>query len=583
WPWAGTEGAGGRNLLGGEGARYTVHEASLEFFPGWTVTLLSSRQYDYLSYLRPFFSRNRPLVVPLLGLICVVVVVLYRTGSREVEQRRLAEAALRASEERFRTLYNKTPALLQSVDPAGRLVGVSDYWVGALGYDREEVLGRPLGDFMPEGARRCAEAVMLPELLRTGACKDVACQLRRKDGEVVDVLLSCVAERGPGGEVSGSLSVLADVTEQKRVERELQRAQELLRSHSRELERQVRERTLEITNILRYTPAVVSLKDLEGRYLLVNQRFQELFRVEADAVLGKTAREVFPAEVAARFEAHERETVATRTAVSREETIPLPDGLHTHLLVKFPLFDEGGRVTRVGSIATDVTALKQAQERLRQLSNRILQGQERERAAIARELHDELGQVLLALKMDAAWLQKRLAEADPGGAQRAQAMGETVDATIDEVRGIVMRLRPGVLDDLGLVAALGWLAEEFERRTDIPCTFRHSAVPPMDDLAATATYRIAQEALTNVARHAGASQVHLELAAGDGWMVLTVRDDGRGFAAEGGVDRPGRGVTGIRERAALAGGTVGIEVAPGGGTVLTFRLPLADSPAKELP
>ncbi len=572
WEWAGITRTGGSRAYARDGSPLLLHQTPVTHFPGWKVTLLLSGRYEYLGYLRPFLGRNRPLVLPLLALICASVVVLYRKASSEVSQRRAAEAALAESEERFRTLYHNTPAMLHSIDASGRLVSVSDYWAEVMGYSREEVIGRPITDFMAEESKRHAEAVAIPRFLEVGFCKDVAYRLRKRNGEEIDVLLSATAERDAEGDIIRSLAVLVDVTERKRVEQRLQRAQELLRSHSRELERQVRERTLEITNILRYTPSLVSLKDRQGRYLLVNSRFEELFEVDGAAVRGRTDREIFPAPLAGRLSAHDREVVRAGRPFSVEETIPQKGRVHTYLSAKFPLFDEHGGVNGVGSIATDITALKEAQERLRQLSGRILEGEERERAAIARELHDELGQILTVLRMDAAWLQRRLLDSDPDAAARAGALRDTIDGTIDEVRRVVMRLRPGVLDDLGLIPALEWLAGDFEKRTGISCAFRHAGVPGITGAAATTTYRITQETLTNVARHAGAGRVEVSLAARQGELVLTVRDDGRGF--DHGAPAPGRGIAGIRERAALIGGTVELRSRPGAGTTMTFRLPL---------
>jgi PAS domain S-box-containing protein len=573
WQWAGIRQTGDNRASGPGGEAYWLQQLPVDRFPGWQMVLLLSSQYDYLAYLKPFFSRNRPLVLPLLVLICIFVTVLYRKANSEVSQRRLAEAALRANEERFRSLYHQTPALLHSIDSSSRLVSVSKYWTEVLGYTREEVEGRSITEFMSEASRRHAEAVVIPEFLRSGFCKQVPYQFRKKNGEPIDVLLSATAERDDDGQITRSLAVLVDVTEQKRAERRLRSAQELLRSHSEELERQVRERTLEITNILKYTPALVSLKDRAGRYLLVNSRFADLFRVGAEAARGKTDAELFATEVARRLSAHDQDVAQAGTPFSVEEAIPQNGGVHTYLSVKFPLFDDQGGVDGVGSISTDVTALKEAQEQLRRLSGRILAGEERERSAIARELHDELGQILTALRMDAVWLRRRLADGDSRAAQRAAEMCGTIDRTIDEVRNMVMRLRPGVLDDLGLVAAVEWVSGEFERRTGVACTFRHDGVPPVEDDAATATYRIAQETLTNVARHAGASQVEVTLAGTGEELVLTVHDDGDGFATDRLAEADGHGVAGIRERASLVGGRVAIESAVGGGTTVSFRLP----------
>jgi PAS domain S-box-containing protein len=337
---------------------------------------------------------------------------------------------------------------------------------------------------------------------------------------------------------------------------------------------QVRERTREISSILRYTPAVVYIKDRRGRYSLVNSRFVELFGLTGRDVMGKTDDELLPAAVAGQFKKNDRQVLDEGRSLQVQEQIVQEDGTHTYLSVKFPLYDEDGAPIGVCGIATDVTAVKKAQDQLRRLSAGIMASQEKERAAIARELHDELGQVLTALRMDSVWMREHLKSIDPAGARRAQTMCDLIDKTIEEVRGIAIRLRPGVLDTLGLVDALEWYTVDFERRTEISCTFDPVDVPAVTDSLATAAYRIAQEALTNVARHAGASRVHVSLAADSANLTLSVSDDGCGFNTAVLTEAEALGVAGMRERAALVGGALEVVSRPGNGTQVEFRVPL---------
>jgi signal transduction histidine kinase len=199
--------------------------------------------------------------------------------------------------------------------------------------------------------------------------------------------------------------------------------------------------------------------------------------------------------------------------------------------------------------------------------------QEKERKAIARELHDELGQVLTALRMDAVWLSERLQAPDPKAGDRAVAMCGLIDHTIDEVRGLATRLRPGVLDDLGLIDALEWYIADFEKRTGIACIFKHRQVPTIDGIGATAAYRIVQEALTNVTRHAAATQVKVSLEPKQGMVTLAVADNGRGFDLKEIAAAECLGLAGMRERAGLLGGSLEIRSRPGKGTKVCFRLP----------
>ncbi|MEK6696396.1 MAG: PAS domain-containing protein, partial [Candidatus Deferrimicrobiota bacterium] len=366
-----------------------------------------------------------------------------------------------------------------------------------------------------------------------------------------------------------------DIVRRKAAEEALREAQKQLTRHSGELERQVKERTRRFTNILRHTPAVVYVKDREGRYTYVNPRFTELFGVRNAEVRGKTDFDVFPHEFARALGENDRRVFEGRSPIQVEETFPQDEGAHVYLSTRFPIYDEAGEATALCGISTDISGIKRAEDQLRRLSDSIIAGQEKERAAVARELHDEFGQVLTALGLDAAWLRDRLKDADPEASRQAQAMCGVIDKAIDEVRGIATRLRPGALDHLGLVDALDWYIRDFEKRSRIRCVYRHGGVPRIADKAATAAYRIAQESLTNVARHSGASRVDISLRAEEGDLLLSVEDDGKGLAPEQLGESKGLGVIGMRERASLIGGTLSIGPGAGGGVRIELRIPLA--------
>jgi PAS domain S-box-containing protein len=418
-----------------------------------------------------------------------------------------------------------------------------------------------------------AEIAIFPAFFKTGFCKDVSYQFVSKTGEIIDVLLSAIADCDEKGSLVRTLAVSIDVTERKRAEEALKRAQEELSRYSKNLERQVNLRTREISSILKHTPAVVYFKDSAGRYLLVNSRFEELFNLRDAEIRGRTDLEILPDMVADQFVAGDRRVLAENRSFQVEEIVPHTDGPHTYLAVKFPVYDEDGAIRGVGGIATDITDLKKAQNQLRRLSASIMANQEKERAAIARELHDELGQVLTALRMDAVWLQDKLKTADNANRARVAAMCQLIDQTINDVRTLAFHLRPGVLDDLGLVDALELYTSDFERRTGITCVFEHTGVPASSDTVATAAYRIAQETLTNVARHAQAGHVHVSLKALDGCLHLTVRDDGRGFDVHHLRESEGLGLAGMHERAALAGGELEIRSEAGQGTLVHLVVP----------
>jgi len=365
-----------------------------------------------------------------------------------------------------------------------------------------------------------------------------------------------------------------DIVRRKAAEEALREAQKQLTRHSGELERQVKERTRRFTSILRHTPAIVYVKDREGRYAYVNPRFTELFGIRNAQVHGKTDFDVFPHEFAHALRENDRKVLDGRTPTQVEETFPKGDDPHVYLSTRFPIYAAAGEATSLCGISIDISGIKKAEDQLRRLSDSIIAGQEKERAAVARELHDEFGQVLTALSLDAAWLRDRLKGADPEASRQALSMCGLIDKAIDDTRGIATRLRPGALDNLGLVDALDWYLRDFEKRSGIRCVYRPQGAGRIPDRAATAAYRIAQEALTNVARHSGASRVDVSLRVEEGALLLSVEDDGRGFDPGRLDESKGLGVIGMRERASLIGGTLAIGPGAVGGVRIDLRFPL---------
>lgn len=238
--------------------------------------------------------------------------------------------------------------------------------------------------------------------------------------------------------------------------------------------------------------------------------------------------------------------------------------------------------TMVQMVISDIT--QQSQERrdllrsrrtLRELSASLVEAREEEQRRIARELHDELGQRLTTLKLELSTLDRAT---DPGvRTLRTQAMIDMIDDTVAAARRIAMNLRPLMLDDLGLNAAIEWQAQEFERRTGLPVVLRLAPIQDrIDSKTATAMYRIVQEALTNILRHARATDVQITMALKERTVELTVQDNGDGFPSLPPLSPQGSfGLIGIRERVLLLGGHMHASNAPGGGALLVVRLPLA--------
>jgi signal transduction histidine kinase len=220
-------------------------------------------------------------------------------------------------------------------------------------------------------------------------------------------------------------------------------------------------------------------------------------------------------------------------------------------------------------------ALHRSREELRARASDLERVREMERGRIARDIHDELGQELVALKMDVARLRHEVPDTTGIVPRKAKAMAATIDGIVRAVRRIASELRPRILDDLGLAAALEWQARNFERRVQIRCRFTCTRQPePLPAELATAVFRICQEMLTNVARHANASAVDVSLVRDRTGLVLEVRDNGKGIADTATGDPRASGLVGMRERAAAFDGRVTTRSVPGHGTTVTLRVPL---------
>ncbi len=308
-----------------------------------------------------------------------------------------------------------------------------------------------------------------------------------------------------------------------------------------------------------------------------NRRFARLLGAGLQSVIGSAIQGLVWPDDRARLDALLRR--ATQRPCRGEIRLQSQTGapLPVHLSLN-PLRLDGTRA--VCLIASDLSAVKRAEQELRasseqsrNLAARLLSVREEERTRIAREIHDELGQSLTAVKIDLAWMAGRLPRRNAPMLERIRSTLELADSLIQSVRRISTELRPGILD-LGLAAAVEWQAQEFQARTGIRCQLQLLAQEVVAPNVATALFRILQETLTNVARHSGATRAEVVLQKERDRLVLRIRDNGRGFDQADPLLSGSLGLLGMRERAAMLGGGMSISSAPGKGTSVTAWVPL---------
>lgn len=318
----------------------------------------------------------------------------------------------------------------------------------------------------------------------------------------------------------------------------------------------------------------------DGAVDFVNHRWRDYTGLTLEEELEEPARPVHPADIQG---AVEQWLVAMTAGKEYESELRLrrADGPYRWFLVRtVPLRDERGNIIKWFGTSTEIEDRKQSEnilyrsfEQLRALTARLQSVREEERARMAREIHDELGQALTAIKIELSSFVNDLSP-EQKRPFRSESIMKLIDETIQTVRRISTELRPGILDDLGLVAAVEWAAEEFEGRTGTKC---HVSLPgadiDLDPEHATALFRIFQETLTNVARHAKATKVSVRLANERGDVSLEVRDNGHGISDEQRSAASSLGILGMLERALLLGGELTITGVPGQGTTVRVRIP----------
>jgi PAS domain S-box-containing protein len=481
--------------------------------------------------------------------------------TRDLTGWRTANERLRESEERLKAFTDHSPTIMFLKDAEGRYRFVNRPFLRNFGLRAEQVIGRRDDEVFPaeQAARFSASDA---EVLGRREAIESEQSIGTPHGERVQMVVKFPVLDAAGA-VAGVGGVATDITERKRAEQAL----------------------LERRTLLAQTQTLAGLGSWEwepgsGRFSWSD----ELFRI-----FGLEPRSVEPSFEAYLERVHPEDRRMSGTVVARalaegrgfkhEERIVRPDGserlVRTHGQI---VRDTEGRALKLIAACLDITEQRDAEAALQSLTRRLVQAEESERRRIAGELHDRVGQTLSALNINLDILLGMLGEKAPADVRlRLRDSLALVDGTLQSIENVMADLRPPLLEEYGVGAALGWHAEEFSRRTGIAIEFDDLAKQKNRQLpreAGVALFRISQEALNNVAKHANARRVTLRLESDGGDMVLTIQDDGAGFDPAAARARSSRyGMTTMKERVLAAGGSLEVDSAPGKGTTLRARVP----------
>src|SRR5215216_1436963 len=320
----------------------------------------------------------------------------------------------------------------------------------------------------------------------------------------------------------------------------------------------------------------IYVHDLKGNYIRVNRAAEELSGYSREEIVGHNFTEFIAKEHVKRVRQNFCSKLAKEGETSYEIDVIAKDGRRVPVEISSRAIWENGVLVGVQGMARDITERKLAQDALQMFSRQLIEAQEDERRRISRELHDQIGQILTAVKMNLYTVQQLCKMSEAGSYVKDNI--EAVDEALRLVRDLSVDLRPPVLDDLGLVTALRWYIDRYSKRTGLNVEVIIDLPDHNERFSRereTACFRIAQAALSNVARHAQASQVQVQLVKDENGLVLIVKDDGIGFDLNKRAPRAATlGLVSMHERAHAAGGTVEIDSARSKGTEVRFILPL---------
>ncbi len=532
----------------------------------WLLVLLDRRDY--------WWALWRVLALAgLAGLVTSLVLFWLYTLARNAVLQQIIHRELSIAAATFESNEG-----IMITDAHANIIRVNQAFQDITGYRSEEVLGKNPRTLSSGRHDKVFYEAMWKTLLATGSWTGEIWD-RRKSGEIYPKLLTITAVKNNRQEITQYVGIFSDITERKREE-------EALLFESGTMHRRTEELTQELGYLLKNSFNEIYIFDADSlHFLLTSEGAEKNLGYSTDELKQFTPLDLCPSIAKMRFRhmlallrTGEQQSLFFESVLQRKNRSTYPVEVRLQFInLDTPVFM---------FIIQDITEHKSAERQLRNLSTHLLTVREEEKASIAREIHDDLGGTLTALKMDMNWLAEEISgntEAIPF-LKHVESMSQLLDHAATVTRRVITDLRPTILDDLGLCAALEWQAGQFQERTGIQCLVTcdtENCKYELDKIQTINLFRIFQESLTNVARHSGASRVEVHLRYLGEEVILTINDNGCGLPEWHTIAQTSFGMLGMRERAEQMGGRINFYSPPDGGFGVTVILPLPADNQKE--
>ncbi len=485
--------------------------------------------------------------------------ILYYEGTaQDITERKRAEQALRESEERYRDLVENSHELICTHDLDGQILSVNRAARELFGYELHEFVGKKnIRDILAPKVRD-QFGMYMQRILKEGATSGtMLVQTRNGEHRLLEYYNSLRTEGVAAPIVRG---IARDTTEARRSEHALRESEERYRE------------------LFENSKDAFYVHDINGIYTSVNRASEKLSGYTREQIIGKHFSEFMTPEHARQVQRQLQKKLESAGETSYEIEMITKKGRQVPVEISSRLIVENGMPVGVQGCVRDISEKKKSQEAARNYSRRLIEAQEAERRRISRELHDQVGQILTAVKMNLHALQHKCTQ--PEILTSINDNLKVIDEAVDQIRDLSVDLRPLLLDDLGLVVALRWYLERQTRNLGIPAKFVSGSLDEDDRFSSeleTACFRIVQEGVTNVVRHARATRISVRLERVVSDLILLITDDGAGFDARmlrSGSGMSTLGLRGMEERAQAVGGTITIDSAPALGTEICARFPI---------